>query len=146
MFRAGAESNRVNAKRSTGPKTADGKARASKNALRHGLNTAAPEDGSDSTEVTGLAARLCGHAEASFASRNAAEAEIYLLRIRNIKWKVLDAAIDRIMEKGEQNQSRDPAEVIACALAEAADELLVLDGYERKARSRRKKACRVLWE
>ena len=29
--------NRQNAKKSTGPKTADGKARASRNALKHGL-------------------------------------------------------------------------------------------------------------
>ena len=31
------EANRANAKRSTGPRTAEGKARASKNALAHGL-------------------------------------------------------------------------------------------------------------
>ena len=43
-------------------------------------------------------------------------------------------------------KSAEADEVMARALAECADELLKLDGYERKARSRRKKAFRGLWE
>jgi hypothetical protein len=38
----------------------------------------------------------------------------------------------------------DPDEVLARALIQSADELLKLDGYERKARSRRKKAFQAL--
>lgn len=39
-----AAANRRNARRSTGPKTAAGKAAASLNALKHGLNTPVPDD------------------------------------------------------------------------------------------------------
>ena len=45
-----------------------------------------------------------------------------------------------------QNQCLGSDEVMARALIECADELLKLDGYERKARSRHKKAFRALYE
>ena len=146
MSQARADASRANAKRSTGPKTAAGKARASKNALRHGLNAAAPEEGDDSLDVLGLARRLCGRGEASLAGRNAAEAELHLVRIRNIKRLVLEAEIRRIEGEGEQDQSLGPDAVMSRAIAQVAEELLKLDGYERRARSRRKKAFRALWE
>jgi hypothetical protein len=145
MSQARAEANRANAKRSTGPKTAAGKARASKNALRHGLGAAVPEAG-DPKEVLDLAARLCGGSDLSVAARNAAETELHLSRIRTIKRGVLEAAIRRAQSEFLQDQSLKSDDVLARALAECADELLKLDGYERKARSRRKRAFRALFE
>jgi hypothetical protein len=66
--------------------------------------------------------------------------------IRRIKQRVLEAVVNRIETKAEQNQSLDPDDVMARALIECTNELLKLDGYERKARSRRKKAFRALYE
>jgi hypothetical protein len=54
--------------------------------------------------------------------------------------------VKRVEAETKQNQSLDPDDVMARALIECADELLKLDGYERKARSRRKKAFRALYE
>ncbi len=145
MSQSRAEANRANARRSTGPRTAQGKARASKNALRHGLNAAAPEDAGDTAEVLRLAARLAGRAQVSLAARNAAEAELHLARVRLIKQRILEDAIRRIETESEQDQTLGPDVVMARALTDSAAELLVLDGYERKARSRRKTAFRSLW-
>ena len=136
--------NRRNAELSTGPRTADGKARASKNALRHGLNSAAPERSDYLAEVLGLAGRIGGCAEANLAGRDAAKAELDLVRIQMVKQRVLQAAIRRIETNGDQDHSLDPDEVTARALIECADELLKLDRYERRARSRRRKAFRAL--
>ena len=114
--------------------------------MRHGLSAAQSEAGSVPAEVLGLADRLCGRTQAGFAGQTAAESELNLVRIRMIKQHVLEAVVNRIETKAQQNQSLDPDDVVARALIECADELLKLDGYERKARSRRKKAFRALYE
>lgn len=51
-------SNRTNAQKSTGPASAAGKRQSSKNSLRHGLNSKAP-DPAQSAAVGELAAALC---------------------------------------------------------------------------------------
>ena len=77
VSQARTEANRANAKRSTGPRTAEGKPRVSKNALRHGLSAAQPDADGGSAEVLGLASSLCGRAQAGFAGLNAAETELH---------------------------------------------------------------------
>jgi hypothetical protein len=52
------ERNRLNAQRSTGPKTVDGKARASRNAVRHGLAAADAVDPRERVEADGHHAAL----------------------------------------------------------------------------------------
>ena len=51
--------NRVNARLSTGPRTAAGKARVRQNAHRHGLNVAVADDPLLTEEVTRLARAIC---------------------------------------------------------------------------------------
>lgn len=139
------EANRANAARSTGPRTAGGKARASKNAVRHGLNVTGPAVHLETPEIEDLATRLLEGATVTTA-RNAAEAQAFLVRIRNIKGQVLQLAAYRIQAAQDPRLPLATDEVLARALSECAEELLKLDGYERKALSRRKKALRALWE
>jgi hypothetical protein len=141
------DANRANAARSTGPRTPGGKARASKNALRHGLNAAGPADQPQSQEIEDLATQLLeGATVTTPTARYAAETQAYLVRIRNIKRQVLQLAAHRIQAAQEARFPVTPDEILARALTECAEELLKLDGYERKALSRRKKALRALWE
>src|SRR3954454_1970575 len=55
-----AERNRRNAAASTGPRTAAGKAKAARNALRHGLNCDVMTDAVLAPAIRRLAVRLCG--------------------------------------------------------------------------------------
>jgi hypothetical protein len=54
--------NRVNAEASTGPKSAAGKTRAARNALRHGLNVPVLSDAALAPDVEALARRIAGNA------------------------------------------------------------------------------------
>src|SRR5262245_10871286 len=54
------EANRANARGSTGPKTGAGRARATRNALRHGLSLPVCSDPALSEEVEALAREIAG--------------------------------------------------------------------------------------
>jgi hypothetical protein len=77
--------NRLNAKSTTGPKTALGKSRAARNALRHGLNVSLLSDPAVAPEVEAMAQKIAGprpNAEALERARRIAEAEVDLNRVR----------------------------------------------------------------
>ena len=77
--------NRRNAKKSTGPISRSGKSRSRQNALRHGLAISADRDPSLSADVDQMAqilSRAHGKASITLPTRDAAAAEIDLLRIR----------------------------------------------------------------
>ena len=78
--------NRANAKSSTGPKTAAGKARAAQNAFRHGLNVPVRSDPLLAPEIEAMARRISGpyaDAETAERARRIAEAQFDLNRVRN---------------------------------------------------------------
>jgi hypothetical protein len=54
------ESNRENARASTGPKTTQGRSRTARNALRHGLSLPLSSDPALSEEVEALAREIAG--------------------------------------------------------------------------------------
>jgi hypothetical protein len=118
------KANRANARRSTGPRTSIGKARAARNAYRHGLSLPVAADPVLAPEVATLARRIAG--EGASATRHAAavriaEAQVDLLRVRRVRQEVM-------------------ADVLAGG--EVTTRLLRLDRYERRAWSRRKFAIR----
>jgi hypothetical protein len=80
------KSNRANARSSTGPKTAQGRARAARNARRHGLSLPLYSDPTLSKEVEALACEIAG-ADANAKIRQLAcciaEAQIDLRRVRH---------------------------------------------------------------
>jgi len=99
--------NRANARRSTGPRTARGKARSSVNALQHGLAVSVFADPALSVEVEILARRIVGpDPNLLHLARGIAEAQVDLRRVRQIRSQLIaraeadaDYASDRDLEE-----------------------------------------------
>jgi hypothetical protein len=84
--------NRANARASTGPKTAQGRARSARNALRHALSLSVYSDPLASEEVETLAREIAGpdaNAEIQDLARQIAEAQIDLRRVRYARHQFL---------------------------------------------------------
>jgi hypothetical protein len=82
------KANRANAQASTGPKTADGRARAARNALRHALSLPVCSNRALSEEVETLAREIAGPdatAEIQELARRIAEPQIDLRRVRDAR-------------------------------------------------------------
>src|SRR6185312_16251019 len=89
------KANRANAKRSTGPKTAIGKLRSSRNALRHGLSCPRQLDAVPS-EIENFAQALMvdgGDDGQRLAATALASAQWELMRIRSVRARLM-ATID----------------------------------------------------
>ncbi|MGY4234722.1 hypothetical protein ACVIIW_003669 [Bradyrhizobium sp. USDA 4449] len=87
------EANRRNCRRSTGPKTAVGKAKSSQNAVRHGL---ARGDGNDSAAIENLAVAIAlglGHQIAPELAISFVRAKLARLHIRSLRQDVLVALL-----------------------------------------------------
>ena len=84
--------NRANAHRSTGPKTAEGKAKAAKNALRHGLSVPVSAFAGGGDEIDRLATSLAGDGAPTArleCARRVAEAQLDLVRVRRARLRLL---------------------------------------------------------
>jgi len=80
-----AETNALNARASTGPKTKLGKSHARKNAHRHGLSISIFSDPNRSAEIENLALKIAGKragADVIGLARDIASAQIDLVRVR----------------------------------------------------------------
>ena len=90
------KANRANARASTGPKTARGRARAARNALRHGLSLPVRSDPALSEEVETLAREIAGpdaNTRIKELARRVAEAQIDLRRVRYARHQLLSDAL-----------------------------------------------------
>jgi hypothetical protein len=91
------QANRANAKASTGPKTAAGKARAAKNALRHGLNVSVHADPMIAPLVEAITSKIVGpdaDAQMLELARRIGEAQVDLNRVRAYRRKLLTSEFE----------------------------------------------------
>jgi hypothetical protein len=89
---ARARANRRNAKASTGPRTADGKAHSARNALRHGLNVPVSAQPALIEDVARLAHLIAGDNPDPVRLemlREIAEAQVDIVRIRKMRLALL---------------------------------------------------------
>ena len=125
--------NRANARKSTGPKTAAGKARVSRNARRHGLSRPLFCEGDFTPHVEALAREIAGQdaaGERLALSRNIAIAQLDLARVRIAKRDLQDAAN---FGATDAQYTRDWS---------VLPQLERLDRYEQRVFTRRRRAVR----
>ena len=144
-----AQANRANARRSTGPTSAAGKARAAQNARRHGLSQDILADPALGQEVEDLAQRIAREAQRPDLidlARRIAQAQMDVQRIRQFRQERMQAAVAGPGHAGDGHDSAPTrvrgADALAEALAPLRKELKAVDRYMRRALSRRKFAVR----
>lgn len=125
--------NRRNAARSTGPRTAAGKAASSRNARRHDLTSPPPRQATAPVVAAGAAAIAADAPLTGAAAARAAELAVHLGRVRDVKRQAVERAQAALTR---EVPAPEPEMRTALALLAALPELLVLDEYERKALSR----------
>jgi hypothetical protein len=142
--------NRENARLSTGPRTAEGKARSSRSAFRHGLSLGLSipvlaGSGPFSEEVEDLAGRMVeGYSSPVLLdyARRVAEAEVDLRRIRQVRSELLSIILTEACSPGSADHT-----VASRRFAGRPSKLVQMlqrsDRYERRALSRRKLAIRT---
>jgi hypothetical protein len=165
--------NRANARASTGPKTTRGRARAARNALRHGLSLPVCSDPALSEEVEALAREIAGieaDAKIQDLARRVAEAQIDLRRVRYARHQLLSRALSNSNYDSRDNERKNvallgtllrgkapdmPMEAVAEYLTSTPEgpqkfaillSLLAMDRYERRALLRRKIAIQAFDE
>jgi hypothetical protein len=86
------KANRVNARASTGPKTARGRARSARNAFRHGLSLPVESDQILCEQVRALTRQIAGSdtsVHTQILAHKIAEAQVDLLRVRHARYRLL---------------------------------------------------------
>jgi len=152
--------NRKNARRSTGPSSAAGKARASQNARRYGFAVPVWSITALASEAEALARDIAGIGASPTRlelARRVAEAHIDLVRVRTARRDLIAPGLShaswdplnherlrslRPYDRLRLQHGPPTADKLALVLSDAAPTLAAIDRYERRALSRRKFAIR----
>jgi hypothetical protein len=139
--------NRSNATASTGPRTPHGKARASRNARKHGFTVPLVRTQEGSSQVERLAQVIAGR-NASAArlemARLCAAAELEMLRVRNYKVTLINAKLALPAQEEPTHLEDIEKDWEVTDFLGLAQQLSLLDRYERRAYAQRNKALRKL--
>jgi hypothetical protein len=138
--------NRRNAQRSTGPRSAAGKARTRSNALRHGLSVRPSYDPAAAAQIEEFAIEFCAGsvvAEQGDLALRAAEAEVDMARVRAAKVHLINNSASRLKE---QQTFIEPTEweCTTVAFSRHSKTLVAFERYERRQFLRRNRALRKL--
>jgi hypothetical protein len=145
--------NRLNALKSTGPRSPAGKTRSRNNAVRHGLTLRVCSDPAWRQQVTEYARDIAADGIPPEHAQAIAEAQLDLLRVLQAKIKFIEqmraaGALDHTTLEPDRDRAptlaprgyRRTGELIGRVLPE----LLKLDRYEQRARARRNRAVKRL--
>ncbi len=127
--------NRANARASSGPKTAAGKAQSAQNAFRHGFNVPTLLDPTLASDVEALARRIVGKSADAHVLESAlriAEAQIDLRRVRSHRHWLIERAMP---DPKVQTEVAAPASLAPSAARGGADDrdrILCSDPLEAK--------------
>ncbi len=119
------KANRKNAKRSTGPKTTIGKARSSRNALRHGLARSKAKQDLERLETIASAIAAALGCPSLSGPTDLAQAKLRLLHIRDVRQEMLAA-------------------LLKCPSPKQMRRLIRLERYERAARAQQRRVLKTL--
>jgi hypothetical protein len=127
------ETNRANARASTGPKTARGRARSARNAFRHGLSMPAESDLVLCEQMQALARQIAGSdtsAHIQILAHRIAAAQVDLLRVRNARHRLLSEELSNSDHQSPAIMRKKLAAVVRFARAFGADTPLPADMIE----------------
>jgi hypothetical protein len=130
--------NRINAKKSTGPRTLRGKLQSSRNAWRHGLAAATNAEPTISAEVKRMANAICGD---QHADPELCDIAVTIARWQMVLLKLRAARIGAIEGPHTTDPNVDHLKQLVSVPAEEA--WAQLGRYERRALSRRNRAIRM---
>ena len=125
--------NRANARASSGPKTAAGKAQSAQNAFRHGFNVPICLDPALASDVEALAQRIVGEgadADVLEPARRIAEAHIDLRRVRSYGTRLIERAMADPELQAEAAEPAPPAPAAARLGAVDRGRILCADPLE----------------
>jgi hypothetical protein len=125
--------NRLNARKSTGPRTAAGKAVVARNARRHGLSLPLGLERRIEPDVDALARCIVGSITGLAAEP----------RVLELACRIAEAQLDLARVRRARLPVRARLETAPAAAHELLRQLLRLDRYERSALARRKFALRA---
>jgi hypothetical protein len=138
------EANRRNAQRSTGPRSAAGKARARGNAFKHGLCGRLSLDRPSAAEIEQLAKEFWPwkeQPEGKEVACEVAEAALEVERVRRRRIELINSSAPRL---DAWKRARPAPARAAIIFAEKAEIVAALDLYEKRALGRRNRALRRL--
>ena len=142
--------NRQNARASTGPKSATGKARSSANARCHHLAVPIWSDPVLTANVVALAKHIAGvHPSPQLMAhaQQVADAQIEVVRARRWRLDLMHQRLSLLLLEDPDDCELGDAEVSlkkALIVSDLTPQLQLLDRYERRAVSRRNRAIQSL--